>query len=1035
MRRLTGVLLFFLFVPNLIAQTNEEFRATWVITWEHINEDDSIEESKARVREIMDNHVKANMNAVLWQVRQGGMAYYNSSFEGWGRHAGYQSPGYDQLAYAVEQAHARGLELHAWMNVFESSSTDAGSAAGNNPDWVARDGYGNPMPKFRALSPGLPEVRAYLVDVAMEIVRNYDIDGLHLDYIRWNEWSRSNINSAGKAAAGGEDDPGFILSDAQIEELMSADIRERYLFDKDHPYSAGVPQGYDTWEDWWRSSVTDFVRTVQDSIKAIKPWVRLSPAAIGRYNWGGWNGYNVVFQDAALWFNEGYIDQIMGMHYHWFTGDEFYSMLKAGCPSCWESWIQPGLAAGRLFTVGPYSSEMARVKIWNRHPDIVARSRDVPWVDGFQFFSYGAWRDQRYWDEAERTLFPGKARVRPIGDRGQTPEAPSLSLEKIDSLNYRITIEPPAGLAQDHRFAIYRSEDDVPDTQTDEIVHIAFGRETFSFDDTFDGSQDYNGRYTYFATTLDRYWNESAVSGSAQGDPLPSFAPSVVSTQPAGGDSITVNDAVVLTFLKTMDTATFSDAVQFSPPVPSITQKWSADNKTLTVLPADGFEFATEYTLTIPATVTDINGVTLDGNSDGIPGDDFSLNFRTISADITGPVLLSSYPAADGSTTAFDVRDVISVVFDELVVPASVTQAHISLQQSGAELPANSFSYRLTDVNNKTVLGIQATEAFDMDSDYTLTIRAGITDTLGNAMSEDIIIPFRTAPLRYSEMITIDDFFTPGDWWQPNGSGSTVGIIVPNTRFGFSSEVFVPGVTPRRSAYLMYEWDTSAASHLLREYLAGKAPREVWFDSTYTLQVYIFGDGSNNKFRFALDDGRSGTAVAHEVSQWITIDWLGWKLVEWPLNDPNSVGSWLGNRKLDGGDLRIDSFQMTTADGAATSGMIYLDELRVVKKTPLPVSVAAGEQSPLPKEFRLFQNYPNPFNPGTAIRFDLPEAGNVVLKIFNSMGQEVATLVDGYLQPGSHVVSFEASHLSSGIYYYRLFSQGRILSKRMTLLK
>ena len=245
----------------------------------------------------------------------------------------------------------------------------------------------------------------------------------------------------------------------------------------------------------------------------------------------------------------------------------------------------------------------------------------------------------------------------------------------------------------------------------------------------------------------------------------------------------------------------------------------------------------------------------------------------------------------------------------------------------------------------------------------------------------------------------------------------------------------MPGVTPRRSAYLMYEWDTSAASHLLREYLAGKAPREVWFDSTYTLQVYIFGDGSNNKFRFALDDGRSGTAAAHEVSQWITIDWLGWKLVEWPLNDPNSVGSWLGNRKLDGGDLRIDSFQMTTADGAATSGMIYLDELRVVKKTPLPVSVASGEQSPLPKEFRLFQNYPNPFNPGTAIRFDLPEAGNVVLKIFNSMGQEVATLVDGYLQPGSHVVSFEASHLSSGIYYYRLFSQGRILSKRMTLLK
>ncbi len=1033
MRRLSGLLLFFFALQNLVAQTNEEFRATWVITWEHINQNDDIEANKARIREIMDNHVRANMNAVIWQVRQGGMAYYNSSFEDWGPYAGYKNPGYDHLAYAIEQAHARGLEFHAWMNTFESSRTVAGSAAGDNPDWVCRDGYGNPMPKFRSLSPGLPEVRAYLVDVAMEIVRNYDIDGLHLDYVRWNEWSRSNINSAGKIAAGGEEEyPGFILSDKQIDELMAADQRERYLYDKDHPYSAGVPQGFASWEDWWRSSVTEFVRTLQDSIKAVKPWVRLSPAAIGRYNWGGWNGYNVVFQDAALWFNEGYVDQIMGMHYHWFTGDEFYSMLKAGCPSCWQSWIQPGLEAGRLFTVGPYSSEMATRRIWNRHDQIVDRSRDVPWVDGFQFFSYGAWRDQRYWDEAAGTLFPSKTRIRAIGDRGSTPAAPSLTLEKLDSLNYRITIDPPAGLDQNHRFAIYRSTDDDLDTQADEIIHIAYGTDSFSFEDRFDGSQDYNGRYTYFATTLDRYWNESPVSASAQGDALPSFAPRVVSSNPAENDSVAINKPVILTFLKTMDAAGFNDALRFEPDVGIATLQWSADSKTLTIQPQEGFAFATEYTLTLAATVTDINGVALDGNGDGVPGDDFTLTFRTLSADVTGPAVLSSYPAADGSTTGFDVRDVISVVFDELLDPASVTEASFALQQDGAEA---AMTFALTDVNGKTVVSLQGDQELATDSDYQLIIRAGITDTLGNALTEDVVIPFRTAPLRYGDIVKIDDFFTPGDWWQPNGSGSTVGIIVPNTRFGFSSEVFVPAVTPRRSAYLMYEWDTTAPSHLLREYLAGKAPREVWFDTTYTLQVYLFGDGSGNKFRFALDDGRSGTAAAHEVSQWITIDWYGWRLVEWQLSDPNSVGSWLGNGILDGGDLRIDSFQMTTADGAATSGLIYLDELRVVKKTPLPVSVAEDGRPGPPREFALFQNYPNPFNPGTTIRFDLPQSGRVVLKIFNSVGQEVATLVDEVLPAGRHLIPFDASGLASGVYYYRLLTEQGILSKRMTLLK
>ena len=143
----------------------------------------------------MDDHVDANMNAVIFQVRQGGTAYYESSYEPWGYYAGYQYPGYDPLAVAIEEAHSRGLELHAWFNVFQTSSTFSGTPAAENPEWVCRDQNGNSMSSYRSLSPGLEDVRKYTVNVAMEIVRNYDIDGLHLDYVRWNEHTNSQRNN------------------------------------------------------------------------------------------------------------------------------------------------------------------------------------------------------------------------------------------------------------------------------------------------------------------------------------------------------------------------------------------------------------------------------------------------------------------------------------------------------------------------------------------------------------------------------------------------------------------------------------------------------------------------------------------------------------------------------------------------------------------------------------------------------------------------------------------------------------------------
>jgi hypothetical protein len=89
----------------------------------------------------------------------------------------------------------------------------------------------------------------------------------------------------------------------------------------------------------------------------------------------------------------------------------------------------------------------------------------------------------------------------------------------------------------------------------------------------------------------------------------------------------------------------------------------------------------------------------------------------------------------------------------------------------------------------------------------------------------------------------------------------------------------------------------------------------------------------------------------------------------------------------------------------------------------------------VPTGFQLFQNYPNPFNPTTAIRFGLPVSGWVSLKIFNMLGQEIATLVNDFKSAGIHTVTFNAFGLPSGVYFYKVESAGKGAVRKLVLLK
>ena len=498
---------FTIFIVVLPGTGNEEFRSTWVITWNHIDRNKNPVQNMNTIRTIMDNHTAANMNAVIFQVRQSGTAYYESSQEPWGYYSGYQYPGYDPLEFAIEEAHKRGLELHAWFNVFQTSSTIAGTPVAEHPEWICRDQNGNVMTSYRSVSPGLKDVRDYTVDVAMEIVNNYDIDGLHLDYIRWNEHTNTAQRNISTEMELKRQD-GFITP-AELEQL-NTNLSGRYLYDYLHPYSSGVPEGFDSWEKWWRWSVTEFVRTLHDSIQAVKPYVKLSAAVLGKYNWSGWQGYGTVYQDAALWYNEGYLDHIMPMHYHWTSSNGFLGMLEQDCPQCWKIFIQPGIASNRPFTSGPGSYVLEEYNAWNNHNDIVNACRGLEWVDGFQFFSYGTWRDQNYFTTAGNSFFSQKSKLQNWSESQNVLQKPILVMAAVDSFHNRLTVYP-VDLTEPAWFILYRSLDPETTPETAKILDIQFSDQAVSYTDQL-STMDTSKVFIYFATIADRFWSESKPS-------------------------------------------------------------------------------------------------------------------------------------------------------------------------------------------------------------------------------------------------------------------------------------------------------------------------------------------------------------------------------------------------------------------------------------------------------------------------------------------------------------------------------------------
>ena len=285
----TCALLLFLFaiaLPNATAET-KEFRGAWVATVHNIDWPSApglpAATQKAQLRAILDRAAELKLTAILLQVRPMSDALYRSEQEPWSHFlTGKQgvSPGYDPLELAITEAHARGLELHVWLNPFRAASSasaflDEAHIAKRHPDWVRR--FGAQL----WIDPGEPEARAYVLGVFADIVRRYEIDGLHIDDY-------------------------FYPYPVKGATFPDDATWERY------GTKGGLTRG-----DWRRENINDFVRSMYRSVKAIKPSVRVGISPFGIWRPGvpatieaQLDAYGQLYADSRKWLAEGWCDYL-----------------------------------------------------------------------------------------------------------------------------------------------------------------------------------------------------------------------------------------------------------------------------------------------------------------------------------------------------------------------------------------------------------------------------------------------------------------------------------------------------------------------------------------------------------------------------------------------------------------------------------------------------------------------------------------------------------------------------------------------------
>ncbi|MFR9166132.1 MAG: Ig-like domain-containing protein [Dysgonomonas sp.] len=387
---------------------------------------------------------------------------------------------------------------------------------------------------------------------------------------------------------------------------------------------------------------------------------------------------------------------------------------------------------------------------------------------------------------------------------------------------------------------------------------------------------------------------------------------------------------LVITFTRKMDQASIASALSISPNKPlSLTWK---DEYTLSI-DLNQLDYLTDYTLTIDGSIaknTHTNEF-LDGDGDGTQGGNYVLNFKTAEQDNTAPVVVSYDPFEKSDFT----RPIIRIQFDEELDETSVAADQIKVTSNGGvEIPG---VLKHNVVNKISVLHYLFNSDLTSGETYKVTMSAGLKDRYGNAMSTGLEYTFNQNTRAVTDSLIIDDFENRDAWWDPSSSGSSAGLLPDPSKTSTDTEV-TSSVNSPSALRMTYAWDESFSGVFrVRLYRSKAQPKFV--KTGYVMQAWVFGDASNSQFRFAVRDNKDNGIKS---SLPVVVDWVGWKLMRWDLENDESI-AWVNTSDgiLSTSNLHIDSFGWEPAGtpGTArpadfTTKYVVFDDLRLVKLAP-----------------------------------------------------------------------------------------------------
>lgn len=307
-----------------------EFRGVWVATVRNIDWPSKaglpVEEQKRELVAMFDRMQSLGLNAIIFHVRPSADALYPSPYEPWSEYLTGEmgrppEPFYDPLAFAVDEAHKRGLELHAWLNPYRARRKSETAPAAATHVTVATPSLVRDYGSFIWMDPGEPAVRQRVVDVVRDLVHRYDIDGIHFDDY-------------------------FYPYPENGQEFPDATSYARY--------GGGL-----TRDEWRRKNVDDLIEDVARTIRAEKPGVKFGLSPFGIWRPGhprtvrGLDAYDAIYADSRKWLRLGWIDYFAPQLY-WSSSSQYqrFGDLLAwwGRQNRHGRHLWPGLGAHRVGT-------------------------------------------------------------------------------------------------------------------------------------------------------------------------------------------------------------------------------------------------------------------------------------------------------------------------------------------------------------------------------------------------------------------------------------------------------------------------------------------------------------------------------------------------------------------------------------------------------------------------------------------------------------------------------------------------------------